>query len=176
MKYIALTLLVFLSVIACDKSDDDSPKDPVSQLPLATMTGENTFGCLINGKPFIVKNTNNQVAIYQGGGLSISGSLIIDGFTQEVNIFISESAIGNMIIVNQTYILNNNSTMKGQLYKENENCFLETSDSSNGNIRITNLDSTNFVVSGFFEFEATSNDCQQVVEITNGRFDLQYIP
>jgi hypothetical protein len=48
MKTIYL-LLIALLVTTCNSDD---PVDPASLLPPITMTGENTFGCLIDGKFF----------------------------------------------------------------------------------------------------------------------------
>jgi len=45
-----LITLYILALCACSK--DDKPIDPVDTLPPITQTGENTFACLINGKPF----------------------------------------------------------------------------------------------------------------------------
>jgi hypothetical protein len=72
MKRILLLLVTTFSLCCCDK-DDDKPQNPVSQLPPETQVGANTFGCLINGEPFVVSNTSNQTAIYQDGGLLIGG-------------------------------------------------------------------------------------------------------
>ena len=47
-----LPLLLFL-FIGC--SGDDDSANPLDQLPPATQTGANTFGCLINGEPFTPK-------------------------------------------------------------------------------------------------------------------------
>ena len=48
MKTIYLLLIALLAT-ACNSDD---PVDPASLLPPITMTGENTFGCLIDGKFF----------------------------------------------------------------------------------------------------------------------------
>lgn len=49
-------------------------QDPIDQLPPATQTGANTFGCLVNGEPFVVINTSLLSAIYQNNILVLSGS------------------------------------------------------------------------------------------------------
>lgn len=47
-----LTLLIFsILLLACDK--DDKPANPIDQLPPATQTGAGTFGCLVNGVPYV---------------------------------------------------------------------------------------------------------------------------
>lgn len=175
--YVICLMITAMLFNSCDKNDDDSgSQDPVSQLPAATMTGENTFGCLINGKPFVVTNSSNQVAFYQGGGLFISGQKDLEGFLNTISITIGESEIGSMIVEGNTYILNSNTNPKGEHYTEILNCIYTTDSNAEGSIQITNFDEVNFIVSGTFHFESVSNDCSGTISITDGRFDLQYIP
>ena len=136
MRKLLLILITTFTLCSCDK-DNDKPTNPVSQLPPATQTGENTFGCLINGEPFVVSNTSNE---------------------------------------NNSYVLNSNTVPKGEYYIENQNCFYFTSSNYSGSITITKLDNINFIVSGTFEFKSISDNCEGIIDITNGRFDLQYIP
>lgn len=49
LHFLLITALILLS--SCHKDDD--PIAPIDQLPPATQTGAGTFGCLVNGKPFI---------------------------------------------------------------------------------------------------------------------------
>lgn len=44
-------MLVML-LAACNNDDDALTKNPSDELPPATQTGEQTFGCLTDGKPF----------------------------------------------------------------------------------------------------------------------------
>jgi hypothetical protein len=63
---LALSLCFLITTTSCDKNDDDSPQDPVSQLPPATMNGANTFGALLDGEPFIPSGGINPLdAHYQ---------------------------------------------------------------------------------------------------------------
>ena len=175
MKKTILLLLTTLTLSCCNK-DDDKPTNPLSQLPPATQTGANTFGCLINGEPFVVSNTSQQTAIYQDGGLLIGGQKNINNNPTQVSMFISEANIGEIIAENNLYVLNSNSVPKGEYYIENQNCFYFTSSNYTGAITITKLDNINFIVSGTFEFKSISDNCEGIIDITNGRFDLQYIP
>ena len=52
MKKLILLLLTTFTLSCCNK-DDDKPQNPVDQLPPATQTGAGTFGCLVNGVPFV---------------------------------------------------------------------------------------------------------------------------
>jgi predicted small secreted protein len=175
MKRILLLLVTTFSLCCCDK-DDDKPQNPVSQLPPETQVGANTFGCLINGEPFVVSNTSNQTAIYQDGGLLIGGQKNINNNLTQVSMFISEANIGEIIAVNNSYVLNSNSVPKGEYYIENQNCFYFTSKNYTGSLMITKIDNINFIISGTFEFKSISENCTDIINITNGRFDLQYIP
>jgi hypothetical protein len=175
MRKLLLILITTFTLCSCDK-DNDKPTNPVSQLPPATQTGENTFGCLINGEPFVVSNTSNQTAIYQDGGLLIGGQKNINNNLTQVSMFISEANIGAIIAENNSYVLNSNSVPKGEYYIENQNCFYFTSSNYTGSLMITKIDNINFVISGKFEFKSISDNCADVTNITDGRFDLQYIP
>mgnify|MGYP003583432381 CR=1 FL=1 len=175
MRKLLLILITTFTLCSCDK-DNDKPTNPVSQLPPATQTGENTFGCLINGEPFVVSNTSNQTAIYQDGGLLIGGQKNINNNLTQVSMFISEANIGAIIAENNIYVLNSNSVPKGEYYIENQNCFYFTSSNYTGSLMITKIDNINFIISGKFEFKSISENCADIINITNGRFDLQYIP
>ena len=64
MKKIILFIGILLTLNSCSKNNE-TELTPLEQLPEATNTGKGTFGCLINGEPFVVRNTSKQVAIYQ---------------------------------------------------------------------------------------------------------------
>ena len=175
MKRILVLIITTFTLCCCDK-EDNKPKNPVSQLPPETQTGANTFGCLINGEPFVVSNTSQQTAIYQDGGLLIGSQKNINNNLTQVSMFISEANIGAIIAENNSYVLNSNSVPKGEYYIENQNCFYFTSNNYTGSLMITKIDNINFVISGKFEFKSISDNCADIINITNGRFDLQYIP
>ncbi|WP_372746855.1 lipoprotein, partial [Lutibacter sp.] len=51
MKKLVLILTITILLTACNKDNDSIA--PIDQLPEATQTGENTFGCLLNGEAFL---------------------------------------------------------------------------------------------------------------------------
>lgn len=53
--YLALVLLTQCS----ECKNDPTPRDPADQLPPATQTGANTFGCLVNGQPYTPSGSNS---------------------------------------------------------------------------------------------------------------------
>ncbi|GAB2858733.1 Riean_0653 family protein [Hymenobacter ruber] len=69
-----LLLAALLGLSQCKKKDPD----PASQLPPATQTGANTFGCLVNGQAYTPKGNNGMSNLYvsydstfRGGALGI---------------------------------------------------------------------------------------------------------
>ena len=52
-------------------------------------------------------------------------------------------------------------------------CVYKEGDLIEGVLTITSHDSERLIVSGLFEFETATTDCD-TVRITNGRFDLTY--
>lgn len=168
-------LIIFLAIVSnsCDKSDD-TPQAPISQLPPATTTGANTFGFLLNGEPVVVRNTSNQVAIYQNGLMQISAEFDIENTDKGLSMWIERP------IVSGTWYDFNSNVMNTAYYRDiQSSCFLyQTTDPSSGRIIFDLIDEQRFIVSGKFEFTAVINEgqCSETVSITSGRFDMQYIP
>ncbi|WP_372757499.1 hypothetical protein [Mariniflexile sp.] len=159
MKNLLIILAITLG-LSCCKNDDDTPKNPIDQLPPPTQTGENTFGFLINGQPISITNSSQMAAIYQGG-------------------FIQFGSGGVYIVLDEPFEINNNYNLVGKVrYVEDngqESCYYDFNDSYEGFVNFSRIDKTNFIVSGSFEFSTVTDNCE-IVNITNGRFDMQYIP
>ncbi|SEA49048.1 DUF6252 family protein [Bizionia paragorgiae] len=172
MKNLLLAFAMLLIVSNCNKNDDDQPTNPIDQLPPATQTGANTFGFLANGEPINVTNTSQQVAIYQGGILQIGGG--IDNTERDISVSI---IMEDPININTSYDLTNFPVHAAKFRKRQGtiNCNYAYEDTYQGSMTLTNIDTTNFIVSGTFEFSTVTDDCENI-NITNGRFDLQYIP
>ena len=170
MKRILVLIITTFTLCCCDK-EDNKPKNPVSQLPPETQNGANTFGCLINGEPFVVSNTSNQSAIYQGNLLQISATFENSNYDQSIAFNLL-----NPLNINETYSFNNNAYKAGYSYISNNNmCIYDFDKTYQGSITFTKIDTVNFVISGTFEFSTVTDNCENI-DITNGRFDLQYIP
>jgi len=170
MKKLLITFLpfYFLAINAC--SNDDKPENPVDALPPITQTGENTFACLVNGKPFF--SSYKRRAIYSGNSISISGSrqddiglrsVSIQGFDIEIidegEYLLQSEQSGNLFGI---YLIDGGLTLDAR-----------TSDETPGVLNITRFDLQEFIVSGTFEF-TVEDDEGNVYEITDGRFDLKF--
>ncbi|TMU50428.1 hypothetical protein [Flagellimonas algicola] len=173
-----LLVLVFLATLtACNNDDNGTPDNPADALPPATQTGEQTFGCLIDGEPFFPESGSNRPsAFYQfvrgaytlgisagrndGGGenfVSIGlGALDIEGLEVTTYLLISEG-LGNF---SGRYNLGGGIVLRARTTYENP-----------GTLTITNF--TDEIISGTFEFTVIDNDGTEI-RITDGRFDLKY--
>ncbi|WP_422348287.1 DUF6252 family protein [Flagellimonas sp.] len=161
-------ILLILTQKACSKSEQ--LKDPVDTLPPITQTGENTFACLINGKPFF--SSRDRGASYFNGYLGISGSrrdsqglrtVIIRGweigFIEEGTYVLKSEQNGSF---HGTYLIDGGLTLDAT-----------TSDPGSGSLTITRFDFKELIVSGTFEFTILDNGGNQL-HFTEGRFDLPF--
>ena len=188
----AITLsLCFL--IACDS--DDTPSQE-SLLPPITMTGENTFGCLIDGKFFRPRDGNTSINIANRGLRvlrSETNNIEFESHDFKTNVartfiihvedlLLSGEGIYEVNTSNGLRSLdgNNNSyihcTTKSPL--TDEQAFYTSYDNS-GNIYIEELllDSVNGnIISGTFNAKLTNIlNPQDTVLINKGRFDINSI-
>ncbi len=160
-SFYCLMLLFLLWGLGGCSNDDENAPNPVSQLPPQTQTGENTFGCLINGEPLSITNSYHMTAIYQQGQLQFGGG-------------------GISMIINEPFSTNNQIDLTGKVrYIVDPNpqsgCHYEFEDAYKGFVKFSKIDQNNYIISGIFEFSTVNEQCD-TVKITNGRFDMQYIP
>ena len=170
MKNLLFILLLAL-VSSCSNNDDTTSPNPIDQLPPATQTGENTFGFLVNGKPVSITNSSEMVAIYQGGILQLGAHHQEVGIDESIIIWLDENLEIGTYFLNQN--VSNIAFYKNLISGCND---FETYSPNSGRIQIDFIDQIQFIISGTFEFEAYSEDCQENISITHGRFDMRYIP
>lgn len=166
IKILKLFLTITL-LISCGSDDDNNSQNPIDQLPPETQTGANTFGFLVNGEPVNVTNTSQQTAIYQGGGIQFGaggiGIVVLDPLEIGINYQFMDVGQGQ---ARARYFVDPNPQL---------GCHYEYNDTYQGSVRFTKIDTVNFIISGTFEFSTVTDNCENI-NITNGRFDLQYIP
>jgi hypothetical protein len=176
MKYTPLLLLLFfLANFSCKKDG----------LTKETQNGANTFSCLIDGEIFKPAKSegslfNSDPVLY--GGLSISDdysiarvSAVYKASYPRKNITIE---IGNFSGVGEYLLsdLNNRITYTEHNLTDPPSVItFSSSYTTNGKITITKDDRVNAILSGTFEFTATSpNVPNRIITVTSGRFDLNY--
>ncbi len=182
MRILKLTMLAFgfilLNAASCCKDENEET------LPPETQTGANTFGCLVNGKVWL----NGGYAPFPSSNLYASvypNEFVIGALKSNDNmyqsIFIDVKApisIGKFNL--------NSENHQAKFADGITNCYYQTdSISSKGTLEITKFDSINKIVSGQFSFIAFKykpttiaviGNCDSTINITEGRFDIKYIP
>lgn len=166
MKQLIFLLCLFL-VIGC-KDDDDC--QGIDCLPAATQTGAGTFGCLVNGEPF-VDNSGFFNCFYQLiDGEFFFGIQAEDDVSQITQVFLGSNE--SQIQLNNPITLN--SDMPGNFYGGisliNLGGNIRTSINS-GSITFTEFNTDSNIVSAVFEFSIQIPSTGETVEITEGRFD-----
>jgi hypothetical protein len=180
MKKIISLLLITTFLACCNKDDNPIPTNPVNQLPPATQTGANTFGCLLDGEVFKPGLTNNSYnCFYQ---LVDGEYFFVVGASNQKNGILKSITIGTekkSISLGETLNLFEriNGNAYGAYYRGNSNTgtdeLLYTSQINTGELKITKLDFTNNIVSGTFWFDVKDNK-GVIHQIRNGRFDMQF--
>jgi hypothetical protein len=180
MKIITILLFCATILVSSCKKDDEEQENPADALPPATQIGAQTFGCLIDGKPFFPDKIggNRPSAFYQfvdgaytfivsasrdDGGGELFKTITIGGIDVEK---LKEGPYNLKVERSQNffgfYLLGGGLVLDSSSTDENP-----------GNLIITRLDEEEFIISGTFEFTVLDNDGNEI-KITDGRFDLNY--
>jgi hypothetical protein len=181
MKNLLLLIAVLFILTSCDKDkDDEKPINPIDQLPPATQTGANTFGCLLDGevfKPGINHNSYQCYYQYVNGGyhFNVNANNTSNNILKGIMIGTSKLEITQNQILNLYERVERNAF--GSLSNLDDNTghyqFNETSITNSGELKITKLDFKNNIVSGTFWFDVI-DDKGVLHQIREGRFDMQF--
>ena len=166
MKQLIFLLCLFL-VIGC-KDDDDC--QGIDCLPAATQTGENTFGCLVNGEAFVDNGIgNNFYQLVDGEFFFLVGGLSRSTASSQVII-----ASNSREVLEGDFNLECNSpdNFYGELSIKDTFLDLDTCDSSFGFLSLTKFDLNQNIASGAFEFDVIDPRDNSIIEIREGRFDV----
>ena len=184
-KFQSIYLLLFLGLtISCKKTPPEKPNpEPTVYMPALTHQGLNTFGCYINGEPFVAKVNSSFTGLP-----AVWGS-----FNEETQYFLAQGKkrtgvdpdirIQNVSI--KTYVTDSagvydvyftTDEFQGYIDIGGYNCTYYHDLMNKGTIEITFLDETNNIISGKFEMDLINPDCplEKVMHITDGRFDINY--
>ncbi len=170
MKYFLLVMPLAL-LLGCKKT---SPA-PADQLPPATQTGANTFGCLLNGQvwtPQGYNGTSNYSVVvdptYHGGNVDVRAYRYTDNLLQ--SLIMGGDGINSV----GTYSLD--ATPRSIFFTDThlpsacQNFDGSTGQYRRGTLTITRLDPQAAIVSGTFAFTLYKPGCD-TVRVTQGRFD-----
>ena len=186
--------LILLSLLAfhfgCFKPDE--PTEPTTEtLPAKTQEGKNTFGCYVNGKPFIkcCEPFDCSAAWGNGSALHVNNWLpnklvfAIDaddrcntdtsGIWESIDISfgIDSTNLSTYGIRGSYLALDGADNLCGNV---NDDFRFHDSLSETNFIKIRFFNKTSKIISGDFQFDLFTPDCTDTVKIRDGRFDIKY--
>jgi len=191
MRYLLLFFLisVLLTLSNCGFFEDAiGYPDPPSELPPITTSGENTFGCMINGTLYIPTIVLDMVGVdcclstVQSDGFLNIGTVMDEhdqvneaGFFQTFGMtLVNDSStieIGIYDLTLPSHSFARITRSKGIAPNYEFRCRYEPEDIISGELNLIRV--SGGIVSGTFEFAAVNDDCD-TVRVTDGRFDLTY--
>lgn len=173
-----IVCLVFATLFSSCNNDDDynGPTDPIGQLPPPTQTGENTFGCLLDGEPFIPGGGTNPLdCVYQLINGERFFNLQGNKRDEDFNLIrLSISTNARELEQGQTYQLsaNEEGNVFGAFFLNATQTFTDGAENT-GSVTINFLDLDSQIIAGFFNYIITDADGNTRV-ISEGRFDMQF--
>jgi len=177
-------ILLFITFISCSTNNNEF----TPTLPEATQTGQNTFGCYVDGNLLIPRNGTGTIYGPDRGmrfwALGSPPNYIYD----EITIHDFKSNKDNRMDIHFVNLHNNGI---GSFLIKESNCFNQNganptinirckyngkwycSIENGGTINITRYDYDNGIVSGTFSCTVQNKDNpNETIEITQGRFDI----
>lgn len=174
MKHLLLIFTALLLLNCCNNDDDNTPTDPISLLPPATQTGENTFGALLDGEPFIPGGGTNPLdCVYQLINGERFFNLQGNKRDEDFNLIrLSLSTNARELEEGQNYQLTTNEegNVFGAFFLNTTQTFTDGLESVGS---ITKLDLNTQIISGNFQFNIIDSE-GTLRTIRNGRFDMQF--
>ncbi|MAW93718.1 MULTISPECIES: hypothetical protein [unclassified Leeuwenhoekiella] len=173
MKWKIFLIIFTCFLISCNKDDDGCRG--VDCLPIATQTGAGTFGCLVNGEPF-VDNSGRFNCFYQLVDNKYYFN-ISPTFKSKKLVELDLGSIGIDLEKIKKFSLNDFSSGEGggaAFFISGEGRNISTNSNYTGNCIINKFDNENNIVSGTFEFQVFDEITQTLYTITEGRFDAKF--
>jgi hypothetical protein len=189
-----LIFLLITSVLLIAASCEKEELGPESELPPATRSGENTFGCLINGKPWVAY-IDPKVFDPIIRKLSVDYDEEDTGVSDNFYLSIWATRLSYVDSLHDDLTLNLRpvySKGKIEFNKLERNDIRFATSKADGlgrdlrifeldtiypvNIEITTLDAEKNYVSGTFDFRMIHTASSDTLTFTKGRFDVKYQP
>jgi hypothetical protein len=171
-----LSFLFFVAVVVTNSCQTETifikPKAPI--LPPKTQSGENTFGCFVNGKMFIPRGgwLGSEFSNHcQDNFFSLSIS--DDKNTEAVSIQLAFAPIYDTSVTISNYDSTNNKFMIFSVSYDYYRQHAYPINQYTGHMSITKRDTINHIISGTFWFDAIDTTNNKVIQVRDGRFDLK---
>jgi len=184
-KYLLLTGIVLLLLYGnCWNIKPVLPEEPDFEslkLPAFTQTGENVFGCLIDGKLFTNNGLKNQ--FINGGNfnhgsnvwdISIFGNISTTYFSMSSTIRTRSVNKDLHIMIEDTKNITEGSYTNFKMYFNDNGRSYELANDLKNELKIVKIE-TNGVVAGTFEgLLVNKADKNDFLKLTEGRFDFKH--
>jgi hypothetical protein len=187
LKVSLISFLILFTFYSCKKH---KPTNPIDQLPAATQTGANTFGCLVNGEAVVIHKPFGDLSPAFGCSYiltysSITGYVFGVTGTDKIDGCHFKSVglqLDSVQLQLTTYPLTTGRVLYGKIGWVNiaNGCppsplLMYTTDSVvTGEMTITHFDQQKQIVSGTFSFDAVEITIGDTVHVTDGRFDMNF--
>ena len=178
----SLLLLSFLILQRCQCKRDDPKPTPIPTpqptpcdtcLPAITTTGQNTFGCRVNGKVWLSKTSPfNSPAQWVEYTIQ---HLVVHGFNSDRKEYINIDLAPILDTGLYTFYTPKLSWQSAGYSTTNPNVDYIADTISKGNVHLIRFDPVSGYVAGTFEFDVYDKYHQHnndTIHITEGRFDL----
>ncbi|MBX2889505.1 MAG: hypothetical protein KF734_01135 [Saprospiraceae bacterium] len=186
-----LPLLTALWLFACYK--DDSPpyvKPDPCPWPEITTQGLNTFGCKINGKEWVpcvdlygsvVSLRPIDCTLRESDGSNFLSMALTYSVQESDNDTLESLIVGLKPLklgYNPISDLVYSSLDFGQIFESGQSskAWENIDHNAQNYFEITRLDTSQNIISGVFKFTLLSENKQDTLQFTDGRFDLKYYP
>ena len=176
MKTALLPLLALLALAQCKKK---SNPDPVAQLPPATQTGANTFGCLVNGRPWTPQGFDGSLNLsasydrtYRQGTFSLAAYRYENGARTRQGIGVFSDSMRSA----GRYRMRVGGHHGGSFTDGSQTCVYRSLDLNGycrGELVMTRFDEAAGIFSGTFAFTLANPGCD-TIRVTAGRFDYKF--
>ena len=187
-----IALPIFIGLSGCSTNDDDKF---VPTLPPITQTGENTFGCYVDGKLLIPRDGTASIPPNKGMLMFIGpGPINFTYHDLRARDYKDDGGIFNLHITGLrenwegTHIINEGNCRNGIDAMPNINLYIRWWDEvaqafkwycsleNGGILTISRHDVENGIISGTFNSTVVNQDKHDdFIEITEGRFDIHTI-
>lgn len=179
--YLICLSAILTSILSCEDKLKAPFASDKNQLPPITSSGENTFGCELNGEvwlpgvPVNFGGVHTLTASMNSEGISILATRkTTDSQTYQliglgVHSNLSDSMSLNYPYDSTIFEMEGASAVYGDVIT---GCEFRTDSINNGFVKFIRIDTIERIISGIFEFNVANSSCD-TVRITNGRFDIK---
>ena len=178
-----LLLLAFASCKSCKKD-----VDPTTQLPAATQTGANTFGCVINGEGWVPNGESTIPITRPINGGYVGENIDIPKYSVYVRTYSDRKSLifyVKSVIAPGRYPLSFDTGEYSSSYPKNYGLFRVdgatiddpdygyiTTSQVTGYVDFVVADTASKRLAGTFEFEGIDFPSGKKIKVTGGRFDI----